>query len=58
VEGGGDGGWAHPADVSILQVGAVVGAEFGELGGFVDEFVGRDWGGLHGGCHLAVDNWK
>lgn len=35
-EGRGDGSGAHPADVGGGQVGAVVGAEFGELGGGVD----------------------
>jgi hypothetical protein len=38
-----------------LQVGAVVGAEFGELGGFVDECVGGGWRGLHGGRHFVVE---
>jgi hypothetical protein len=35
-----------------LEVGAIVGAEFGELGGFVDEFVGGEWGGVEGGGHF------
>ena len=53
--GGVDGGGAHPADVGVLQVGAVVGAELGKLIRLVDEFVSRGWGGLHGGRHFVVE---